>query len=118
MKSKLHVALVLLALSACQNSGRPAADQANVAQWVGQWNGPEGTTLNLSRDGESYAIKIRGLDGVESFKGTASEDRILFTRAGKEESIHAGSGKETRMKWLLDKKDCLIIKAGEGFCRD
>jgi hypothetical protein len=36
----------------------------------------------------------------------------------KTESIHAGNGEDTGMKWLLDKKNCLIIKYGEGFCRD
>jgi hypothetical protein len=48
----------------------------------------------------------------------AAGDRIEFERDGKRESVRAGSGKETGMKWLLEKKDCLIIKTGEGFCRD
>ena len=43
---------------------------------------------------------------------------MQFQRDGKSETISAGSGRDTGMKWLLDKKNCLIIKIGEGFCRD
>lgn len=95
------------------------ANVANVAgQWVGQWNGPEGTYLLLSKRDEQYVVKIQSLDGPATYEGVAAGDRIEFKRDGKTESIHAGSGKETGMKWLLEKKDCLIIKEGEGFCRE
>lgn len=39
-------------------------------------------------------------------------------RNGHTESIRAAGGGETGMKWLLDKKNCLTLQAGEGFCRD
>ena len=99
------------------------SDAAKLDEWLGQWNGPEGTYLVLSKargevTGDKYDIKIRSLDGLQSFEGAPAGDRIVFTRAGKSESIHAGSGTETGMKWLLEKKDCLIIHTGEGFCRD
>jgi hypothetical protein len=86
-------------------------------KWLGQWNGPEGTYLLLSRKGDKYVVKIQSLDGPDVYEGASSGDRIQFTRGGKTESIRTGSGEETGMKWLLDKKDCLIIKRGEGFCR-
>ncbi len=91
---------------------------ARLDEWLGQWNGPEGTYLVLSKTGDKYDVKIRSLDGLQNFEGAATGDRILFTRASKSESIHAGSGNETGMKWLLDKKSCLIIQTGEGFCRE
>jgi len=86
--------------------------------WLGHWNGPEGTYLLLAKNGDKYVVKIRSLDGLDTYEGVAAGDRIQFTRDGKAESIRAGSGEETGMKWLLDKKNCLIIKTGEGFCRD
>jgi putative lipoprotein len=86
--------------------------------WLGQWNGPEGTYLLLAKNGDKYVVKIRSLDGLDTYEGVAAGERIQFTRDGKAESIRAGSGEETGMKWLLDKKNCLIIKTGEGFCRD
>lgn len=86
-------------------------------KWLGQWNGPEGTYLLLIRKGDKYVVKIHSLDGPDVYEGVSAGDRIQFTRGDKPESIHAGSGEETGMKWLLDKQDCLIIKRGEGFCR-
>jgi len=53
-----------------------------------------------------------------TYEGTSAGDQIEFQRNGKTESLHAGRGQETRMKWLLDKKNCLIIRTGEGFCGD
>jgi len=97
----------------------PAASASNVTdKWLGQWNGPEGTYLLLAKSGDQYVVKIQSLDGPTTYEGVAAGDRIEFKRDGKIESIRAGSGKETGMKWLLEKKDCLIIKEGEGFCRE
>jgi hypothetical protein len=99
------------------SSSNPATAPAT-QKWLGQWNGPEGTYLVLSQNGDKYVVKIRSLDSLDSYDGVPSGDRIQFVRNGKPESVHAGNGEETGMKWLLDKKNCLIIKSGEGFCRD
>ncbi|MET0517682.1 MAG: hypothetical protein ABW005_02495 [Burkholderiaceae bacterium] len=106
-------------------SGNTAAGQAASAPagrptdgWLGRWTGPEGTLLDIAPDGDGYALTIRSLDGPARFHGRAVGARIEFERAGKAESIRASSGRETGMKWLLDKKNCLTIVTGEGFCRD
>lgn len=96
----------------------PAASADNVAdKWLGHWNGPEGTYLVLASRGGQYVVEIKSLDGLAAYEGVAAGDRIQFKRDGRTESIRAGSGKETGMKWLLEKTDCLIINEGEGFCR-
>lgn len=92
---------------------KPATDQ-----WVGQWNGPEGTFLALSGGGGQYEVTIRNLDGPRAFAGTAAGDRIDFERDGVKESVRATNGAETGMKWLAEKKNCLTVRAGEGYCRD
>jgi hypothetical protein len=96
----------------------PPTASSPTDQWLGQWNGPEGTYLLLSKTGDHYVIKIQSLDGSATYEGISVGDRIQFKRGGKTEIIHAGSGEKTGMKWLLDRKDCLIIEVGEGFCRD
>ena len=88
------------------------------AQWMGRWDGPEGTFLNLSRDGEKYTVVIQDLDGPRSFEGVGDDGRVRFVRDGKTEYLVAGDGKASGMKWLADKKDCLLTRAGEGWCRD
>ena len=87
-------------------------------QWLGKWIGPEGTFLELSKQGEQYSVMIQSLDGPATYQGLSTGDHIEFQRSGHRESIHAGNGQETGMKWLLDKKTCLIVKIGEGYCRN
>ena len=87
--------------------------------WLGQWNGPEGTSPVLdSKPGGGYRLTITSLDGPASYDGDAAGPGIVFERDGQTETLRAGNGKLTGMKWLSEKSDCLIIKAGEGFCRD
>jgi len=96
----------------------PAAANRPTDAWLGQWIGPEGTYLLLSSNGEKYVVKIQSLDGPATYPGVAAGTQIQFERQGTTEFIRAGKGEATGMKWLLDKKHCLIIKTGEGFCRD
>lgn len=126
----LSLAALIALLGGCQGQ-KPAEDNkpgaapgrkvtaTNTAldQWLGQWNGPEGTFLVLSKDGDKYSVKINSLDGPATYEGIVVRDHIQFQRDGKKESIRAGSGKDTGMKWLLDEKNCLVIKMSEGFCR-
>jgi hypothetical protein len=86
-------------------------------QWLGKWTGPEGTFLELAKSGNKYVVKINSLDGPATYEGIAVGDHIEFQRDGKTESIHAGNGEDTGMKWLRDEKNCLVIKKSEGFCR-
>lgn len=91
--------------------------------WLGKWNGPEGTYLQLWRQKSHghgrYRITIANLDGPLLYESLGSTgDTIQFERNGITETLHAGDGKATGMKWLADKHDCLTIRQGEGYCRD
>jgi hypothetical protein len=87
-------------------------------RWLGKWDGPEGTFLEVTKSADKYQITIRDLDGPRTFDASPAGDRLQFTRDGQVETIHEGSGQDAGMKWLLDKKNCLVVKKGEGFCRD
>ena len=86
--------------------------------WLGQWNGPEGTFIQLAGGGGKYEVTVRNLDGPRTFPGTAAGDRIEFERDGVKESLRATNGAETGMKWLSEKSNCLTVRSGEGYCRD
>ncbi|MFD0724987.1 hypothetical protein [Lysobacter brunescens] len=130
------VALVACTLGACnERSAPPSATEAPDAttvpadpaavpaayptdRWVGQWGGPEGTSLVIGgRDGV-YDLVITNLDGPRRFPGRADGTRIVFNRDGVEESMRQTNGLDTGMKWLSEKTQCLTIRTGEGFCRD
>ena len=87
-------------------------------EWLGQWNGPEGTFLRLEGGRGSYTITIQDLDGPRTYKGTTVGSQIQFDRNGVKESVRATNGTATGMKWLSDKSNCLTIRPGEGYCRD
>ncbi len=88
--------------------------------WMGEWTGPEGTSLVLRDLGNNdVEVQVTNLDGPRVFAGRVSDDRdaIVFVRDGISEAIHPGTGTETGMKWLADKTNCLVVKQGEGYCR-
>lgn len=95
-----------------------SAASATAAPWLGLWRGPEATYLEVSGGPGTYTVTVRNLDGPRSFEAKAGSDILVFTRDGVLETVRAGTGPETGMKWLADKHDCLIVKAGEGYCRD
>jgi hypothetical protein len=86
-------------------------------QWLGEWTGPEGTYLKLAQVGNDYQLTISDLDGPKTFSATPTPTGLSFERNGQTETIAAGSGAQTGMKWLTEKQDCLIVKLGEGYCR-
>lgn len=106
---------ILLAVQGCTTSD-PVGTATDA--WVGRWNGPEGTYLELAGANGVYAVTIKDLDAARTFPGSAAADRIEFRRDGATESIRATNGDATGMKWLVGKTNCLTIKPGEGYCRD
>jgi len=58
---------------------------------VGRWDEPEGTYLELAKGGDQYEIRLRDLDKVQSYQGTATGDSISFERNGKAQTIRSGT---------------------------
>jgi len=106
---------ILIAAHGCTASDPPAAA---TDAWLGRWNGPEGTYLELAGGKGAYEVTIKDLDAARTFTGAATGDRVEFRRDGVTESIRATNGDATGMKWLAGKTRCLTIKPGEGYCRD
>ena len=99
----------------------PVANDLGTAiadNWVGTWQGPEGTSLAIAKQEVGYEVTVTNLDGPRSFHGVAADDVLEFERDGVRETLRAGDGAATGMKWLAGRKDCLVVKAGEGYCRD
>ena len=106
---------------AAATSTAPATSTATpdpAQAWLGRWNGPEGTYLQLNAADAGYEVRIKDLDAERTFKGVAKDGVIQFERDGKQESIKATDGDATGMKWLAGKKTCLTVHPGEGYCRD
>lgn len=113
----LAAAAMPLLLAGCATSSSEQ-DAKVTEQWLGRWNGPEGTYLDISGTPADYRLTIANLDGPRRFVGRAQGAKIVFVRDGVVESVSATDGEATGMKWLLDKQNCLTVRSGEGYCRD
>ena len=121
---------LLIVLAACEpqpEDARKAAAQAPAPpsateSWIGRWNGPEGTFLALAPGDSPGRMRLTLKDSLDSqadYIAIVEGDRLRFTRRGATETVRPGTGADTGFKWLLDKRDCLIVTAGkEGYCRD
>jgi hypothetical protein len=94
------------------------AGSVTADEWLGRWNGPEGTFIEISGGNGTYTVIIADLDGPKHYSGTSKGNHIVFEREGVVETIKASNGADTGMKWLADKSNCLRVREGEGWCRD
>ena len=97
------------------------ADSAHrFASWAGKWTGVEGMYVTItSAEPGKYKLEMQSdLDTKGTYDGEDSEHGIKFKRGTEELSLRRGSGDETGLKYLAGKKECLIVKSGEGYCRD
>lgn len=101
------------------NAVEPAAEAALEDRYLGRWVGVEGMYLNVARrEGGGVSLDMQwDLDHRGTFDGSVTAEGLRFMRNGVAETAVLGDGDQTRLKWLAGKKDCLIVKAGEGYCR-
>ena len=98
-------------------------NSANAVDWTGRWTGVEGTFLDVKPDTAAgtghYMLTMQyTLDNKGSFAGTLDGDAITFTRPDGMQRLIPGDGDATGLKWLAGKQDCLVVKPGEGYCRN
>lgn len=101
-------------------AGDPATAPHRFASWAGKWTGVEGmyATITTAAPGK-YKLEMQSdLDTKGTYDGEDSEHGIKFKRGTEVLSLRRGNGDETGLKYLAGKKECLIVKDGEGYCRD
>jgi hypothetical protein len=88
--------------------------------WAGKWIGPEGMYVDVKPLGKGqFLLKMQSdLDTKGTYTGSAEEHGIRFTRNGEALRLYRTNGNETGLKYLAGKKECLMVKSGEGYCRD
>lgn len=102
------------------DEGASEEDNADTAAWVGKWTGPEGMYVDIKQTAEGkFSLEMQsGLDTKGTYEGSAEPDGITFKRGTETLTLKKSDGDATGMKWLAGKKDCLMVKTGEGYCRD
>lgn len=97
-----------------------AAPSIDVTAWAGKWTGVEGmyATITPGTDGKVSLEMQSDLDTKGTYEGTASTEGISFKRGEETLLLKKATGDETGLKYLAGKKDCVMVKSGEGYCRD
>lgn len=93
---------------------------ADTAAWIGKWIGVEGMYVDIKQTGEGkFSLDMQSnLNTKGSYEGVAEPNGITFKRGGETLTLRKSDGDAIDLKWLAGKKDCLIVKQGEGYCRD
>lgn len=101
------------------NAVEPAATAALEERYLGRWIGVEGMYLNVTRrEAGGVTLDMQwDLDHRGKFDGSVTAEGLRFMRNGVAETAVPGDGDATGLKWLAGKKDCLIVKPAEGYCR-
>ena len=90
------------------------------ADYLGRWTGVEGMYLDIaSKPGGGVRVQMQwDLDHRGTFDGAVTAEGLRFMRDGVAETAVPGNGDATGLKYLAGKQDCLVVKPGEGYCRD
>lgn len=98
----------------------PADVGVDFSDWAGKWTGPEGMFVDIKPTGDGkFSLEMQSdLDTKARYDGTAVADGISFKRGAETLTLKKSDGDATGLKWLAGKKDCLMVKSGEGYCRD
>ncbi|WP_033073125.1 hypothetical protein [Sphingopyxis sp. MWB1] len=96
------------------------AEGHKFADWAGRWIGVEGMYVDITpTEPGQYALAMQSdLDTKGEYQGSDSEEGIKFERGGENLTLRASNGDAIGLKYLAGKQDCLIVKPGEGYCRD
>ncbi|WP_374943825.1 hypothetical protein [Sphingomonas sp.] len=94
--------------------------------YIGHWVGVEGMVLDVKPTAEAGRYKLtmqwdldhRGTFDGDIFDPGLVEPAIVFERNGLRERLEFSDGAKIGLKYLAGKKDCLMVKPGEGYCRD
>ncbi len=135
--TKMNIAglSLVLALGACGSSAPdpvPSQDTAagvetpeiaptapSHSEWAGKWIGPEGMYVQItSTAAGAYNLEMQSdLDTKGTYNGQDAEGGIKFARGGERLLLRAATGDETGLTDLAGKKNCLMVKSGEGYCK-
>ena len=91
--------------------------------YVGHFVGVEGMFLDVEATPEPHRYKLTMQWDLDHRGTFYAEQRPLelqldFVREGKWLGLMPTTGDRTGLKYLSGKKDCLMVKKGEGYCRD
>ena len=109
----------IVAVAASEPTVAPTFPPAR--NYLGRWTGVEGMFLDIAATNrpDRYRLTMQyDLDHRRTVVAKLDNDRLVFTSEGSSHSLVPTDGVATGLKYLANKKDCLTVMPGEGYCRD
>ncbi len=85
--------------------------------YMGTWTGAKGATLKILPNGAAYTLTIADASGRHDYPAAVKDGTLTFDRDGATLTLTKGDGTATGDSDLKGKHDCIIVAAGEGYCR-
>lgn len=85
--------------------------------YMGTWKGTKGTTMKIVPNGTAYTITLADGAAKHDYAAAVKDGTLTFDRDGSSYTLTKGDGTATGEDELKGKHDCLIVAAGEGYCK-
>ncbi len=106
-----------VSMAASEVASQTVTGTFDAPSYMGIWTAANKDTLTITPNGTAYDITIKTSAGSRDFPATLSNGALSFTRDGNSYTLTKGDGTATGVDGLKGKHDCIIVAAGEGYCK-
>jgi hypothetical protein len=106
-----------ISMAASEVASQTVTGTFDAPAFMGKWTGVKGATLSIVPNGAGYTLTIADKAGSHDYPATVTDGTLTFTRDGASLTLTKGDGTATGEAELKGKHNCLIVAAGEGYCR-
>jgi len=85
--------------------------------FMGKWTGVKGATLDIAPNGTGYTLTLTDKAGRHDYPARVADGTLSFDRDGNAYTLTRGDGTATGEPELKGQHDCIIVAAGEGYCK-
>ena len=106
-----------VSMAASEVASQTVTGTLDAPAFMGKWTGAKGATLTIVPNGTAYTITIADSAGSHDYPATVTDRTLSFQRDGSSYTLTRGDGTATGDPDLKGKHTCIIVAAGEGYCK-
>lgn len=106
-----------VSMAASEVASQQATGTFDALAYMGTWTGATGATLKIVPNGTAYTLTLSDGKTGHDYAGTVKDGALTFDRDGSTYTLTKGDGTATGQGELKGKHDCVIVAAGEGYCK-
>lgn len=106
-----------ISMAASQVASETINGTFDAPAFMGKWTGVKGATLEIVPNGTGYTLTLTDGAGSHDYPANVGDGTLSFDRDGSTYTLTRGDGTATGEPELRGKHNCLIVAAGEGYCK-